>query len=166
MVWHPNMTAPAMIDLIDRRILAILHDDASRPILEIADAVGLSNNACWRRIKALEQKGVIRRRTISIGLERLGLGLTAFVTLRTDRHSADWLEAFADIIRTTTEVVECHRLSGQADYLLKIVVSDIGHYDRVYQRLVRAIPGLTDVSSTFSMEQMKAGSGLEPSALR
>lgn len=159
------MPSPTIIlDDIDRRILGILQRDIGLSVQAIADQVGLSSNACWRRIKILEDRGVIARRVALLDLALVGLGLTTFVTLRTDTHSADWLARFSRAIQAIPEIVECHRLSGQFDYLLKVVVSDIAHYDRVYQRLIAAVPGLSDVSSTFSMERMKYSTAVDLSA--
>lgn len=143
------------IDAIDRRILNALQRDASLSMQEIGEEVGLSPNPCWRRVRRLEDIGVIQRRTIAIDTAALGLGMTCFVSIRTPRHSPDWLEAFAKGIRDIPEIIECHRMTGDVDYLLKIVVADIGHYDRVYRRLIAKVPDLGDVSSTFSMEKLK-----------
>jgi Lrp/AsnC family transcriptional regulator len=152
---------PVSLDDIDRRILGILQRDLSLSVQAVADLVGLSSNACWRRIKILEERGVIARRVAILDLALVGLGLTTFVTLKTDNHNAEWLTRFARAVQAIPEIVECHRLSGQYDYLLKVVVGDIGQYDRVYQRLIAAVPGLSDVSSTFSMERMKYSTAVE-----
>lgn len=143
------------LDNIDIEIISILQLDATRSIQDIADSVGLTNNPCWRRIKRLEEKGVIERRVAVINPRAIGLGTTAFVTIRIDSHSGDWLAKFASAIDEIAEIVECHRMTGDVDYLLKIMVRDLEHYDSVYQNLIRKVPGLTDVSSTFSMEQLK-----------
>lgn len=143
------------LDNIDIGIIGILQLDATRSIQDIADSVGLTNNPCWRRIKRLEEKGVIERRVAVINPRAIGLGTTAFVTIRIDSHSGDWLAKFASAIDEIAEIVECHRMTGDVDYLLKIMVRDLEHYDSVYQNLIRKVPGLTDVSSTFSMEQLK-----------
>ncbi len=144
-----------MLDKLDVKILAALQDDASRPVAEIADAVGLSKNACWRRIKALEDARVVSRGGARIDPSAVGLGVTVFVALRTSHHDDVWLKGFVDGLRAIPEVVEFYRLSGEVDYLLKVLVSDIGDYDRVYKRLIAAAP-LTDVSSSFAMETIKA----------
>ncbi len=143
------------LDSIDCRILLLLQADATAPIQAIADAVGLTANPCWRRIKRLEDEGVIRARVAVLDAEKVGLGATAFVAIRTDKHSPDWLAAFARAVAAIPEIVECHRMSGDIDYLLKVAVADIAHYDRVYQRLITLAPGISDVSSTFSMERIK-----------
>ena len=148
-----------MLDKLDVKILAALQDDASRPVAEIADAVGLSKNACWRRIKALEGAGVVSRGSARIDPSAVGLGVTVFVALRTSHHDDVWLKGFINGLRAIPEVVEFYRLSGEVDYLLKVLVSDIGDYDRVYKRLIAAAP-LTDVSSSFAMETIKSTTAL------
>jgi len=142
------------LDRIDKRILSALQADASLAIAELADAVGLSSNACWRRVKRLEEAGVIRRRVALLDPVKLGLGVTVFVSVRTSEHAEEWLEAFADGVAQIPEVVEFYRMSGEVDYLLKVLVADIAHYDRVYKRLIKTA-SLTDVSSSFAMEQIK-----------
>ena len=142
------------IDSIDRRILEALQRDASRSIEQIASEVGLTQNPCWRRIKRLEAEGVIRRRVALIDPARLGLGLTVFVSIRTSQHTDAWLEGFAEGVRAIPEVVELYRMSGEIDYLLKVVVRDVADYDRIYKRLIR-VADLYDVSSSFAMEQIK-----------
>jgi Lrp/AsnC family transcriptional regulator len=141
-------------DRADARILARLQTDADVTIAELADAVGLSSNACWRRVKALEEAGVIAHRVALLDAGKLGLGSTVFVNIRTSQHSEEWLESFAKGVATIPEIVEVYRMSGEVDYLLKIIVSDIAHYDRVYRKLIRTV-SLLDVSSSFAMEQLK-----------
>jgi Lrp/AsnC family transcriptional regulator len=145
---------------IDRKILRLIQRDASLSVQEIADQVGLSANPCWRRIKIMEASGLIERRVALVNAAKLGLGVTVFVTIRTDKHNPEWLACFAQGIEAIPEILECHRMSGDVDYLLKVVVADIAHYDRVYQALIAKVPGLSDVSSTFSMERLKAGTAL------
>ncbi|WP_290978588.1 Lrp/AsnC family transcriptional regulator [Ferrovibrio sp.] len=153
------------MDSIDRHILGILQEDAALPVQVVAERVGLSPNPCWRRIKQLEAAGVIERRVALVNAAAVGLGVTAFVSIRTNQHNADWLQSFARGVQSIPEIVECHRMSGDIDYLLKVVVRDIQHYDRVYRRLIAAVPGLSDVSSTFSMERLKHGTKLELATL-
>ncbi len=150
------------IDAIDRHILKILQADCGLPIQEISDRVGLSVNPCWRRIRKLEAEGVISKRVAIVDSSRLGLGVTVFVTVRTNRHDKDWLDSFARAVDQIPEIMECHRMSGDSDYFLKVQVRDIAHYDRVYKHLVELSPDLFDVSSTFSMEQIKLSSVLDP----
>lgn len=142
-------------DAIDRKILALLQQDSTLSIQQIGDTVGLSSNPCWRRINRLEQAGVITRRVAILDPASIGLGLTVFVAIRTSNHNMDWLKLFADGIQHIPEILECHRMSGDVDYMLKLAVKDISHYDRVYQELIARVPGISDVTSTFSMERMK-----------
>ena len=143
------------IDSIDRQILRILQTDATQSVQQIADKVGLTSNPCWRRIRRLEESGVIEKRVAIINPVRIGLGTTAFVMIKTDRHTTDWLAAFKRCVQEIPEIVECHRMTGAVDYLLKVIVKDLTHYDYVYQKLISAVPDLSDVSSTFSMESLK-----------
>jgi len=142
------------IDSIDRRILEELQRDAARPIEQIASLVGLTQNPCWRRIKRLEATGVIQRRVAIVDPVKLGLGLTVFVSIRTNQHTDVWLERFAAGVRGIPEVVELYRMSGETDYLLKVVARDVADYDRIYKQLIR-VAELYDVSSSFAMEQIK-----------
>lgn len=153
-------TEIAQLDSIDWAILGVLQADASLPIHEVGERVGLSHNACWRRIRRLEDNGVIARRVALLDPARLGLATTVFVAIRTNRHDPAWLEAFSRGIAGIEEVIECHRMAGDVDYLLKLVVRDIAHYDRIYRKLIAAVPDLADVSSSFSMERMKATTAL------
>ena len=142
------------MDSLDRKILRCLQDDASLSVAEIGERVGLSTTPCWRRIQKLERDGIIRQRVALLDPERLNVGVTVFVRVRTSQHDVAWLEKFADAVAGIDEVVEFYRMSGDIDYLLRIVVPDIAAYDRVYKRLIAAAP-MTDVSSNFAMEQIK-----------
>jgi Lrp/AsnC family transcriptional regulator len=146
--------AQVVLDSFDLKILAALQEDASRAISDIAAEVNLSQNACWRRIKLLEEAGVIKKRVALLDPEKLGCGVTVFVSLSAGAHSQDWLDAFAAHIRTMPEVVEVYRLAGEIDYLIKLRVADIAAYDRVYKELIRSAP-LRDVSAAFAMEELK-----------
>ncbi|MCW5723981.1 MAG: Lrp/AsnC family transcriptional regulator [Maricaulaceae bacterium] len=142
------------MDAIDLKLLALLQEDAARPVAEMAEAVNLSVNACWRRIKRYEAEGVIRRRVALLDAHKLGAGVTVFVTVRAAEHSDQWLEGFARAMDRIPEVTEFYRMSGEIDYLLKIQVADIAAYDAVYKRLIRSAR-LSDVSSAFAMEVIK-----------
>ena len=142
------------IDRIDREILRELQKDSSQPISEIADRIGLSMNACWRRIKQLQKQNIIRKQVTLLDHKAVGLGLTVFVQVRTNQHNEEWFDRFAKSIRQIEEVIEFHRVSGDYDYLLKIIVADIADYDRVYKRIIKSAP-LQDVTSYFSMEKIK-----------
>ena len=149
-----KINSAIQLDSIDRRILAILQTDSSRSAADIAAAVGLTTTPCWRRIQKLEREGIIRANVALLDRERLGLGVDVFVAVKTSEHNAAWVEAFADTISQFDEVVECYRMSGEIDYLMRVVVSDIETYDQFYRRLIDDIR-LTDVSSSFAMECMK-----------
>lgn len=142
------------LDSIDRRILAALQNDATLSIADISERVGLSQTPCWKRIKRLEGAGVITGRVALLDRMQLGVGTTVFVSVRTSQHDEDWLVQFADAIRAIPEVTEFYRMSGDVDYLLKIVCRDIADYDRIYKSMIRAAK-LSDVSSSFAMEQIK-----------
>jgi Lrp/AsnC family transcriptional regulator len=142
------------MDATDRRILGILQEDAATPLTAIAERVGLSATPCWRRIQKLEEAGVIRKRVALLDAERLNLGVTVFVSIRTTEHTAAWLKRFAEATQAFPEIVELYRMSGDVDYLMRVVVTDIKAYDDFYKRLIARIP-LADVSSSFAMEQMK-----------
>ncbi len=149
------------LDSVDRHILDLLQTDASTSIQDIADRVGLSLNPCWRRIKRLEADGVIRARVALVEPTRVGLNLTVYVRIRTNQHSADWLDRFNSAVKSIPEISECHRIGGEVDYLLKVVVADIAAYDRVYKQLIALVPGLSDVSALFSMERIKSTTRVE-----
>jgi Lrp/AsnC family transcriptional regulator len=163
-MWYeiPQMAKKIDIDSTDRRILSVLQQDVTLSIQQIGERVGLSANPCWRRIKRMEDAGLIERRVALLNSAMVGLATTVFVTIRTNRHDPEWLESFAVGIARIPEILECHRMSGDIDYLLKIAARDIAHYDKVYQLLIQSVPGLSDVSSTFSMERLKYGTALDP----
>ena len=142
------------MDAINRKILRILQEDATVPVAAIAERVGLSTTPCWRRIQALERSGLIQRRVALLDRKKLNVGVTVFVRLKTSQHTYDWLESFAKAVAEIEEVVEFYRMSGDVDYLLKIIVPDIETYDTVYKRLIRSAK-LSDVSSNFAMEEIK-----------
>ena len=142
------------MDRIDRKILACLQEDASLSNAEVAERVGLSPTPCWRRIQNLEKAGVMRKRVALLDPEKLKVGVTVFVRVKTSQHSYDWLESFAKGIAEIEEVVEFYRMSGDIDYLLRVVVPDIAAYDAVYKRLIQ-VASFADVSSNFAMEQIK-----------
>lgn len=142
------------IDRLDARILEALQADSGQAIADLAEAIGLSANACWRRVKRLEELGIIQGRVALLDPQKLGLGVTVFVSVRTNEHNEAWLQQFDAAVAEIPEIVELYRMSGDIDYLLKVVVADIAHYDRVYKRLISLVR-LTDVSSGFAMERMK-----------
>jgi Lrp/AsnC family transcriptional regulator len=144
----------ASMDDIDRRILACLQEDSTLPVEEIAKRAGLSASPCWRRIQKLEAAGVIAKRVALLDPDRMNVGVTVFVAVRTNQHNAEWAERFCRGVARVPEVVEFYRMSGEIDYLLRVVVPDIAAYDGVYKRLIK-IADLFDVSSSFAMERIK-----------
>lgn len=142
------------IDSNDRAILKALQKDASISLEALAGELSLSTNACWRRVKKLEARGVIERRVALVSPESVGLNVTVFVSVKTDDHSGEWLEKFAKATASIAEVVEFYRMAGDVDYLLKILVRDVADYDRVYKKLIAAA-ALSDVSASFAMERIK-----------
>ncbi|MCE8513445.1 Lrp/AsnC family transcriptional regulator [Ruegeria pomeroyi] len=144
------------IDHIDTRLLKELQRDASLSQRDLADRVGLSQNACWRRLKALTDEGVLKGSTARVAREKLGLDLVVFVMLRTRHHSAEWLQKFRTHVLTIPEVVDFHRIGGDYDYQLKVVTRDMASYDKVYQRLIEKVE-LDSVTSYFAMEAIAEG---------
>ena len=144
------------IDQIDRKLLRELQRDASLSQRDLAERVGLSQNACWRRLKALTESGLLKGSRARIDRRKLGLDLVVFVMLRTRHHSADWLQAFRRHVLTIPEVIDFHRISGDYDYQLKVVTEDMASYDRVYRRLIEGVE-LDSVTSYFAMEEIAEG---------
>ena len=143
------------MDAIDRKILAVLQKDASLSVAEIGNRVGLSSTPCWKRIQRLEADGVIQRRVAIVDQDRLGLGVTVFVSVETGDHSEEWLKRFADVVSGLPEVMEFYRMAGDVDYMLRVVVPDIPGYDAFYKRLITTVP-LKNVTSRFAMEKIKS----------
>ena len=148
-----------MIDPKDKAILRELQIDSSQTIEDLAERVHLSRNACWRRVKALEEAGIIRSRVALLAPEKLNLALTAFIGIKTAQHEPKWLERFAAAIKDIPEIIAVYRTTGDTDYLMQAVVPDIAGYDRLYKKLIGKIP-LTDVSSSFVMEKVKETTAL------
>ena len=142
------------MDAIDRKIIDILQADATVAVATIAEQVGLSAAPCWRRIKRLEDDGVIKRRVALIDRRKANVPMTLFVSVRTTRHAVQWLEDFRRVITDIPEIVEAWRLTGEVDYLLRIVVPDVDAYDAVYKRLINRLE-FADISSAIAMEEMK-----------
>ncbi len=147
------------MDKLDRKILDLLQKDASISATDIAERVGLSKTPCWRRILALKQNGIIQRIVALLDPKRLGVGTTVFVLLKTANHSAGWLERFSKAIERIPEITEIHRLSGDVDYLMRIVVPNIEGYDSVYKRLIASVD-FVDVSASFVLETIKTTTAL------
>lgn len=142
------------MDKIDKQILALLQKDASLPVSEIAQRVGLSTSPCWRRIQQLEQSGVILGRVALLDPAKLKVGVTVFMSIRTSEHSEAWFRSFASVVSSIPQIVEFYRMSGDTDYLLRVVVPDIAAFDGIYKRLIQDVK-LSDISSSFAMEQIK-----------
>lgn len=142
------------LDKIDRKILALLQKDTTTPVAEIGRKVGLSTTPCWRRIQKMEEDGVIRRRVAVLDPQKVNAGVTAFMAVRTNEHSDAWMHKFAAVVDEFSEVVEFYRMSGDVDYLLRVVVPDIHAFDSFYKKLISKI-ALSDVSSSFAMGQIK-----------
>lgn len=142
------------MDRIDKAILNLLQKDATIPVAEIGRRVGLSTTPCWRRIQKMEEDGVITARVALLDPQSVNAKVTVFVSVRTASHNGEWLKRFSEVTAEFPEVVELYRMSGEIDYLMRVVVPDIAAYDRFYQNLISKID-ITDVSSSFAMEQMK-----------
>ena len=143
------------MDAIDRKILAVMQDDASLSVAEIGSRVGLSSTPCWKRLQRLEADGVIMRRVALIDPEKVGLGITVFVSIETGDHSQDWLAKFAEVVNAMPEVMEFYRMAGDVDYVLRVVVHDMASYDTFYKKLIATVP-LKNVTSRFAMERIKS----------
>ena len=142
------------LDEIDHKILGELQRDASLSIESLAERVHLSRNACWRRLKALEENGVIRGRVALVDAEQVGCGLSVFIFIRTANHDPDWLARFREAVVGLPEITGVHRTSGELDYVLRARVADVKAYDRLYQQLIARVP-LSDVNASFVMEDIK-----------
>lgn len=158
----PYTMAKQKLDAIDRKLLDILQADATMQVAELAEHVGLSPTPCWRRIQRLKDAGVITRNVMLVDRQALNLGVTVFVSVRTSTHTQAWFDRFHAAVQAIPEVVEFYRMSGDVDYLLRVVVPDIAAYDRVYKRLI-AGTSLFDVSSSFAMEELKFTTALPTS---
>jgi Lrp/AsnC family transcriptional regulator len=144
------------LDRLDRDILRLLASDASLSLADIASKVGLTATPCWKRIRRMEQEGVIRGRVATIDPAKVGLPVSVFVAVETADHSGDWLNRFAEVVAGMPEIVDAWRMSGDVDYLMHVVVPDIAAYDNFYRKLIAAVP-LRNVTSRFSMERLKEG---------
>jgi Lrp/AsnC family transcriptional regulator len=142
------------MDRTDKNILGLLQRDCTLSVADVAKRVGLSTTPCWRRIQKLEEDGVIKRRVAVLDPKSINVGASVFVNIRTNTHSSEWLKRFAEVIGTFPEVVSFYRMSGDIDYLLRVVVPSIEAYDAFYQRLISMIE-ISDVSSSFAMEEIK-----------
>jgi len=147
------------MDAIDRKILAVVQEDASLSVAEIGQRVGLSSTPCWKRLQRLEADRVITRRVALIDPEKIGLGITVFVSIETGDHSQEWLKRFAEVVGSMPEVMEFYRMAGDVDYMLRVVVHDMQSYDAFYKKLIATVP-LKNVTSRFAMERIKSTTAL------
>ena len=153
------------MDKFDKKILKILQHDCTLSVSEVADQVGLSTTPCWRRIQAMEKSGVIKGRVALSDPEKLNVGLTVFVIIRTNQHNPEWLESFAEVAQDFPEIIEFYRMSGDVDYLLKVVVPDMKAYDVFYKKLINRA-SFADISASFAMEEIKYTTALPVSYIK
>jgi Lrp/AsnC family transcriptional regulator len=144
-----------MIDKTDRLLLELLQRDCTLSLQSLAEAVNLTTTPCWKRLKRLEEAGIVRGKVALLDNEKLGLSLTAFVHIKTQQHNSDWYRAFVVLVKDMPEVLAFYRMAGEYDYLMQVLVADMKSYDNFYKRLVNGVPGLVDVTSSFAMEKIK-----------
>ncbi len=143
------------MDSTDLKILDLLQQDSTLSLSAVAEKVNLSSTPCWKRIKRLEDEGIIKARVALLDSSKVQLGVSVFVHIKTQHHDSAWLENFSTAVKEFNEVVECYRMAGEWDYLLRVVVQDIASFDCFYKKLVNRVGGLSDVTSSFSMEEIK-----------
>lgn len=140
---------------MDRQILAMLQQDATLSLNDLADAVNLTTTPCWKRLKKLEESGVLTKRVALLDADKLGLSFIAFVMVKTSDHSHEWYQRFVSSVESYPEVMEFYRMAGEYDYMMKVLVKDMKHFDQFYKKLVNGVDGLNNVTSTFAMESLK-----------
>jgi Lrp/AsnC family transcriptional regulator len=155
----PLPETPRRLDAIDRKILRVLQDDATLSVAEIGERVGLSSTPCWKRIQRMEADGIITGKVALVDQNKIGLGLSVFVSVESDDHSDAWLQKFAGAVSAMPEVMEFYRMAGDVDYMLRVVVADMQSYDIFYKKLIGAV-ALKNVTSRFAMEKIKAVTAL------
>ncbi|MEL0658900.1 MULTISPECIES: Lrp/AsnC family transcriptional regulator [Psychromonas] len=143
------------LDATDKKIITLLQQDASLSLQQLSEQLNLTSTPCWNRIKRLENEGVIQKRVALIAPEKVGLELVAFVQIKTQQHSEVWLRNCVQQVKGFAQVLEFYRMAGEYDYLLKVIVKDMRSYDHFYQQLVNDVDGLTDVNTSFAMQQLK-----------
>ncbi len=144
-----------MLDKIDRALLAMLQQDCTTSLQSLAEAVNLTTTPCWKRLKRLDDAGIIRARVALLDNEKLGLSLTAFVLIKTQHHTSEWYQALVSVVETMPQVLAFYRMAGEYDYLMQVLVADMKSYDLFYKQLVNGVPGLIDVTTSFAMEKIK-----------
>jgi Lrp/AsnC family transcriptional regulator len=154
-----SLTTARRLDAIDRKILRVLQEDASLSVAEIGERVGLSSTPCWKRVQRLETDGIITGKVALVDQNKIGLGLSVFVSVESDDHSDAWLRKFASIVSAMPEVIEFYRMAGDVDYVLRVVVADMHSYDLFYKKLIGAV-ALKNVTSRFAMEKIKSVTAL------
>ncbi|MGC9423322.1 MULTISPECIES: Lrp/AsnC family transcriptional regulator [unclassified Vibrio] len=143
------------LDKVDRQLLSMLQKDGTLSLNELAEAVNLTTTPCWKRLKKLEESGIIKQRVALLDPEQLGLSFIAFVMVKTNDHSHEWYQGFAETVSEYPEVMEFYRMAGEYDYMMKVLVKDMKHFDQFYKKLVNRVDGLNNVTSTFAMESLK-----------
>ncbi len=143
------------LDKIDRKILSLLQQDGTLSLNDLAESVNLTTTPCWKRLKKLEEQGVIEKRVALLSPDKLDLSFTAFVMVKTSDHSHEWYSKFVSTVSEFPEVMEFYRMAGEYDYMMKVLVKDMQCFDRFYKRLVNSVEGLSNVTSTFAMEPLK-----------
>jgi len=143
------------LDRTDKKILSLLQNDASLSLQQISEQLNLTSTPCWNRIKRLENTGVIKQRVALLNAQKMGLDLIAFVQIKTQQHSESWFQQFVLQVKGFAQVMEFYRMAGEYDYMMKVLVTDMRSYDQFYKMLVNNVSGLTDVNSSFAMEQLK-----------
>lgn len=144
-----------MLDKIDRKLLVLLQSDCTRSLQALADAVNLTTTPCWKRLRRLEEEGYVTGKVALLDPEKLGLGLTAFMLIKTQHHNREWYSHFVSVVSGMPEVLGFWRMAGEYDYLMQVQVADMKRYDEFYKRLVNQVPGFSEVTSSFAMEQIK-----------
>lgn len=147
------------MDSVDVGILQCLQQDSTMSLGEIAKEVHLSTTPCWRRIQKLKESGVVKKEVALLDRVKLNVGLTVFASIKTNQHNPEWLSKFADAVKDIPEIVECYRMSGEMDYLLRIVIPNVEAYDGVYNQLIKTVE-IYDVTSSFAMEELKYSTAL------
>ncbi|TVO33012.1 Lrp/AsnC family transcriptional regulator [Vibrio algivorus] len=144
-----------MLDKVDKTLLNMLQQDATVSLQDLADTVNLTTTPCWKRLKRLEEQGMIDKKVALLNPEKLGLSFVAFALIKTNNHSNEWYQAFVDTVSEFPEVMEFYRMAGEFDYMMKVLVSDMKAYDEFYKKLVNSVEGISNVTSTFAMESIK-----------
>ncbi len=147
------------LDKYDKMILSILQEDADSSLNDIAEKVSLTKNPCWRRIQKLQELGYIRKKVALLNAQKINLGVTVFVNITTNQHTVEWFDTFSQAVNDIPEIIEFYRMSGNVDYILKIVVPSIQEYDSVYKKLIKKVD-IYNVDSYFAMEELKNNSAL------